>query len=296
MYVGAGDTVTVAQRSGGWLTFRARLAHVLCAGSAAGIGDLGSTGTGPTRPVAALRLDRRILVDTGAASRRVRAARAGARHVGGPRGQRPATPAGSPNPQAIVASTGAVRLCDDLLPTTDTTLDCGDGVALLVAGTAAPTSEPPPSSSSPVPSLTPAPSKFDHRGRARPEPRPDPRPDDAAPNAPQNPPTTVPTTPPTTPPTTAPTTPTTPPPDRTPPVISGAETGGTIYDPQCFENTSTAGVFANVSDAASGVRSVVARYTFANSGRTGQVTMSGKGGATPAPSARSADGAATGST
>jgi len=96
------------------------------------------------------------------------------------------------------------------------------------------------------------------------------------PNPPNNPPNNPPQNPTTTPPTTPPTS-SQPPADRTPPRISGAETGGTIGDPKCTEGNTTAGVFATVTDAGSGVRSVVARYTFAISGRTGQVTLGSDG-------------------
>ena len=146
-------------------------------------------------------------------------------------------------PQATVASTGAVRLADEPLPATAAPLDCGDGVALPVAGTAAPTSEPPPTQTTTVPSLTAPPSSS--TTEAAPDPTRNPRRDPTTRrpnppnNPPNNPPTRTPTTTPTTPsatpssPTTTPTTPTTPPPDRTPPSISVDVWPGVVYDEGC---------------------------------------------------------------
>jgi hypothetical protein len=127
-----------------------------------------------------------------------------------------------------------------------------------------------------VPSLTPAPSSSTTT-QAAPDPTRGPtrgptttRPNNPPNNPPQNPPQNPPTTQP--PPTTSPP----PPADRTGPVIQRqVASPRQIYATYCERTPTTFSVGALVTDAASGVKSVVARYTFF--GQTRQVTMTRNG-------------------
>jgi putative peptide zinc metalloprotease protein len=246
VYVGAGDSVQVRDRSTGTLTFRGGAVTLLCAGSESDVGPLWSDGARRTSPHGELSVQAgRVLADTASTSASFDplglTVRSAGREIENA-GEAWFAVAGG----GTEVSVGEVTVDDRPSAPTSRPLDCGDGRRIEPPG-GTPTDSPTPSDQA-TPSLLPSPT-------ATPTPSPTPGPstppdgddddddDDNPGTDPTRPPTTRPPTtrPPTTRPPTAPPSsqpPSSPPtPPNRPPVIRWVQNSGGTIDQYNANNT-----------------------------------------------------------
>ncbi len=159
-YLGERDSVTVAARATGQLTFRGGALTVLCGGSSVDVGPLASAGRRPIAPAAALTLTGgRLLADTRSTSRGYEplalAARTSGAEVRNDGVARFAVEGGG-----AVTALGTVTLDGSPVPLSANDLSCGDGTTIprpMPSATPSPTDSPSPSPTD-SPSASPSPS------------------------------------------------------------------------------------------------------------------------------------------
>jgi putative peptide zinc metalloprotease protein len=278
IYVRAGDSVTVSDRSTASLTFRGGSASVLCAGSAVQIGALVSRPQAPIQPSATLDLrDGRLLVDTQGTSKAFDPL---ALTVGDVANDGVARFAVTPDAAAVRAGT-VTRGGSTVAPSPDADLTCGDGVALPKPGDApsvAPSpsalsspTDSPPASPSPSASAAPQPSSSVTRS---------PTPRASATRTPGGPPPTNPGNPP--PPTTPAASPT-PSRDTTAPTLNRvgvtSEVSQIYNGKPCTDYPTSVSVSTLVQDATDTADKLVATFTYTYPGGrpVGPATMSRNG-------------------
>ncbi|HEU4422811.1 MAG TPA: cyclic nucleotide-binding protein [Pilimelia sp.] len=264
VYVAAGDSIDVATRSTGRLTYRGGAASVLCANTEAGVGLLYSDQDRPTTPHGALSLERgRVLTDSASTSRAFHPVVLTIESQGytvvneGPAWYEVAAGGGT------VVSVGRVTLDGAAQRPTREPLGCGDAVAIAPPG-GTPTEEPtgtpdpgitPTTSPTAVPTTVPptTPPAQPPTGGPVPPPGPQPPPGPPAPPPPPGPPAPPPPPGPPAPPPPPPP----PPVDSVPPIIGAVRVEPSLIaqiPPSGFVCTggqaedASASVFASVTD------------------------------------------------